>query len=431
MNSAAKKTETWSPEVQQRHLRWNYTAMIADGAAYTAGMAFVSAESVLPSMIKELGGADWLIALSPSFLLIGSMMTPLLMVHHVEKMKVYRPAVFYWSIIQRLVPLVSALLLLFGWAYLPGTVFWFVALTQFLQGLGGGLCSSAFWELYSKVIPANRRSSNSAWRNGIGLLVGIGAGYVISQILAEHPGRTGYAFLLLLQFAFLALSGVFFYMVREAPDPDHAARPHRSLREFLVQIPAVLAAEKNFRRFIWVRSLGQAHVIIIPFLALHFRKELGLPDNALGHFVQAQMFGGLLGNLLAGYYGDRLGARKPLLFSRLIALSLCVAVIFVSAPWAAVLCFFAIGLIININQVSENMLLLEIASPENRPALVAMQSLLLMPVTLGFGLASKWLFQATGDLRAQGLVAFMLLVTSFLILRRIRIARPSSPARSA
>ena len=52
-----------------------------------------------------------------------------------------------------------------------------------------------------------------------------------------------------------------------------------------------------------------------------------------------------------------------------------------------------------------------------------MQSLLLMPVTLGFGLASKWLFQATGDLRAQGIVAALLLLTSFLILRRIRDSR--------
>ena len=423
MNSHSKPQQYWSPEVQQRNLRWNYAAMIADGATYMAGMAFVSAESVLPTMVKDLGGADWLIALSPSFMLIGSMMTPLLLVHHIEKLRSYHPFIFRLSITQRLVPLISGLALLFFWNRVPAVAFWLAALTQFIMGLSGGLGSSAFWELFGKVIPPQRRASNTALRNGIGLLVGVGAGFIIGRILAHYPGRTGYGLLLIIQSCFLCLSGFFFYQIREYPDPPNTTRPHRSFRDVLAEIPAVLAKEKAFRRFMWVRSLGQAHVIVIPFLALHFRKHLGLPDNALGGFVQAQMIGGLIGNVFTGYFGDRLGSRLPLMISRCIAFSLCIAAAFVSAPWAAIACFFAIGLIININQIAENLMVLELASPENRPALLAMQSLLLMPVTLLFGLASKWLFQATDDPSAQGAVAALLILGSFLILRRIRDPR--------
>jgi len=428
MNASSNQSPVWSHEIQQRNLRWNYAAMIADGATYMAGMAFVSAESVLPSMVKDLGGADWLIALSPSFLLIGSMVTPLFMVHHIERLRSYRPFVFRMSIPQRLIPLLAGLCLLFAWDYIPRTAFWLAALTQFFMGLTGGLGSAAFWELFGKVIPTNKRSSNTAWRNGIGLIVGIAAGAVIGGILSTYPGRTGYGLLLLMQATMLCISGVFFYMIREYPDPPHEARPHRSMREVLMNIPKVLASEKNFRLFILVRSLGQAHVIVIPFLALYFRRSMGLGDHALGYFVQAQMAGGLLGNIFAGYVGDKLGAKLPLQCSRAVALLLCVAAIFTTAPWAAIACFFLIGIVININQISENMLILELASPENRPALVAMQSILLMPVTLLFGLTSKWLFQATENVQAQGAVAAVLILVSLLILNRIRDPRQARTA---
>lgn len=416
-------TRTWSAETLRQHLPWNYVILIADGAAYMAGMAFVSAESVLPSMVRDLGGADWLVALSPSFLLMGSMMTPLILVHYIERLRLYHPFIFKMSIAQRLIPLAAGFSVLFFWDKIPTLAFWLAALTQFLMGLSGGLGSTAFWEMYGKVIPPDRRASNTAWRNGLGLVIGVAAGWFIGRILANYPGRNGYGLLLVIQGSFLILSGIFFAMIRELPWPETQERPKRSMQDVFKMIPKVLREEHSFRLFMVARALGQAHVIVIPFLALQLRKRLNLEESALGSFVQAQMLGGLLGNLLTGYLGDRLGARLPLLVSRGLALGLCVIAILARSEMTAMLCFLLIGLVININQIAENLLVLELASPANRPALLAMQSIFLMPVTLAFGLLSKTLFQASGNLLAPAAIAGLFILCSFIILKKIKDPR--------
>lgn len=418
----------WSPETQARHLRWNYVVMILDGASWMAGMAFMTSETLMPNMIRDLGGADWMVALAPGLLLLGTMSTPLLMVHHVEKLSEYKPYTFRVSLAQRFIPLLAALGLLFFWDLAPGLCLWLAAFNQLLIGLIGGLASPAFWQLYSKIIPDKRRSSNSAWRNSVGVLVGIGSGATIAGVLAAHPGRTGYAILLVLQSSLLILSGVFFSLIRELPDPPHEARPHRGPLDVLRSIPAMLTGNADFKRFLCFRALGQAHVILVPFLAIGFRARLGLPEVFLGYFVQAQMFGGVAGNLLAGLWGDRAGSHRPLSAARISGILLCAAAPFIASPGPAIACFFLLGLLINVNNTSENMLLLELSSPEQRPSLIAMQSIILVPTLLGFGLLSRWLHQYSGNLVAEAIAAGLLLCLSQLTLMRLRDPRRSRAA---
>lgn len=419
----------WSPEAQQRFLKWNYLFYIGDGAVYAAGQAFVSQESVLPSMIRELGGADWLIGLSPALLMIGTMATPLLFVHRIETLRSYKDYVFRFSLLQRGVPLVSALALLLAWPFFPQTSILLAGLTTLFMGLFGGTLSPAFWKLYGKLLPENRRSSNTGWRNGLGLLVGVFAGGAITAVLSRYPGRIGYGILFLAMFFCVSLSGFFFYQLRELPDPPDASKPKRSFGAVLREAPAVLRENHAFRRFLWVRSLGQAHFLVIPFLALHFRETMHLPQSFLGQIVQVQMLGGLAGNLIAGFWGDRSGAKKPLGLARILALALCAMASWVCYPSLALLAFFLIGVFININNISEYMFLLEIAPPEKLPTLVALQSLLFLPVTLFFGLASKWLYQITGDVSWPCLVGGLFILLSLHLLSKIQTGR--APVREA
>lgn len=416
----------WSPEAQQRFLRWNYLFYIGDGAIYAAGQAFVSQESVLPSMIRELGGADWLIGLSPALLLIGSMATPMLFVHRIETLSSFKDFVFRYSIAQRVVPLLSALVLFFAWPFFPSASVLFAGLTTLFMGLFGGTLSPAFWKLYGKLLPENRRSSNTAWRYGLGLVVGVFSGGAITTVLGRYPGRIGYGILFLAMFVCVSLSGYFFYQLKELPDEEPKdPKPKRSFWDVLKGAPLILRENHAFRRFLWARSLGQAHFLVIPFLALHFRDRLQLPQSFLGQIVQAQMLGGLAGNLIAGLWGDRAGAQKPLFLARALALVLCAMASWVAAPSLALLAFFLIGVFININNISEYMFLLELAPAEKLPTLVALQSLLFLPVTLLFGLASKWLYQITGDVSWPCLVGGVFVLVSMQILRKIPVGRPA------
>ncbi len=61
-----------------RYTAYNYWLNVFDGAMYTGGLHFVSAEVVLTALVRQLGGADWMIAYTPTLMLLGGAALPLL-----------------------------------------------------------------------------------------------------------------------------------------------------------------------------------------------------------------------------------------------------------------------------------------------------------------------------------------------------------------
>ena len=47
------------------HLKRNYLVHCADGGLWMGAMAFVAADTIMPSLVRSLGGPTWLIALTP------------------------------------------------------------------------------------------------------------------------------------------------------------------------------------------------------------------------------------------------------------------------------------------------------------------------------------------------------------------------------
>jgi hypothetical protein len=66
-----------------RHLPRNYTAHAVEGGMYMGGLAFAHPQTVLPRMVEQLGGPDWLIALAPVLLMIGFSSPSLFVTHRI------------------------------------------------------------------------------------------------------------------------------------------------------------------------------------------------------------------------------------------------------------------------------------------------------------------------------------------------------------
>ncbi len=115
--------ESWSDAAQSRHLRRNYLALAFDGGFYAAGTAFVAFESVLPTLIEELGGPNWLVALAPTLNQYGFFILPMFTAHWYERLTRFKPTVAWISVPQRMPPLVVGLALVVGLLVLRSYVY--------------------------------------------------------------------------------------------------------------------------------------------------------------------------------------------------------------------------------------------------------------------------------------------------------------------
>ncbi len=329
-----------------RHVQHNFVVHASEGGLFIGGLCFISATTVLPTIVQTLGGPDWLVARVPILMFSGLLLMPVFTAHRIERLRRYMPLLLVTGVFQRLPFLVAALALLVLADTNRPLVLAIVILSPLFSGIACGVSLTAWQQLLLQTIPHYRRSTMFALRYSIACAIGIGAGWVTKQVLAAYPGFDGYGILHLCTFGMLMAGYVLFTMVRETgvPPPDDA-HP-LSLRENLRQIPRLVRSEKRIKQYLVSRALLSGIFIIMPFLAIYARETLGETESFLGELVILQTIGAAVANLVGAVVGARVGGKAVLIISQVAFLVL--------APWSALagthLEFYAIFLLFGFAQ---------------------------------------------------------------------------------
>ncbi|HUU90274.1 MAG TPA: MFS transporter [Phycisphaerae bacterium] len=311
-----------------RHVRHNFVVHALEGGLFLGGLTFVSGTTILPTIVQDLGGGDWLVARVPILMWAGLLLMPVFTAHRIERLHRYMPLLLVTGVFQRLPFLAAGLALLYLLNTSRTLVLATVVLAPLFSGIVCGISLTAWQQLLLRTLPHHRRSVMLGVRYGISCAIGIGAGWVVKRVLEAHPGAQGYGILHLCTFGMLVLGYILFAMVREtaSPPPDDA-RP-LGLRENLRQIPRLVRSEKRVKQYLVSRSLLSGIFIIMPFLAIYARQTLGETESFLGELLIVQTIGAAAGNLVGGVLGARVGGKAVLMASQIAYLVL--------APWSAV-----------------------------------------------------------------------------------------------
>ncbi len=396
------------------------------------GLAFVSPQTVLPIIAKDLGATDMMIAFIPSATLLGFMLPQLFVAHWVERRQWMKPFVLSTGVFQRLPYLLCAVFLYFWGDAMRSGALAMVLLTPLISGAIGGLSAGAWMELVSRVIPARRLASSWAMRYIIMGATGMLAGMVIQSTLAEHPGSRGYGLLFFYATGCLAVSFLVFMMIREPNVPAMEPSPGRGgFLEHLQRMPELLQTDERLRRFILMRATSMAFLVVAPFLAIHALEVTGRSSSFLGALVTAQMVGGILGNVAAGYLGDRFGGKLPAQLANVLFLAVAVAAMMVQTDTGFLILFGVFGAAGFMEMVGNGTLSLEICPPGRRPtymALMAGSAFLTMVVA---GLISGWIREMSISIVPAAMVAVVGKAISGWQLMRIKEPREGVEAWNA
>jgi len=387
------------------------------------GLSFLAAETVMPAMVKDLGGPNWLISLMPMMLMFGIGWPSLLTAHWVEHLPRVKPFILATGLLQRLPYLIAVLSLFFLFDKHPVLVLILVALTPLLSGVLTGLNFAAWMDLIARIIPEKRRASAWAIRWIITAIIGIFAGGIIQSVLARSPGPPGYGILHLIAFGFCMLSYILQAMFHEIPSTYQTDLPGRGLVENLRSLPGLLRADRRFLNFISMRMLTMGIYIMTPFLAIHALTILGKDEYYLGFFVTAQMVGGILGNLIAGYLGDHLGSRIPLVLARLILVAVSIGVAVNRFEWGFLVIFFLFGFAFYMDRVGTSTLSIEICPADRIPTYISLLTTLMSPSMLVAAVISTLVRELTGQLMPAALLSATTVMLSLIFLSRIEEPR--------
>lgn len=400
-----------------RRFFWrNYLANGIEGGIYIGGMALLSADSVLPAMIRSLGGPTWLISLMPMMMILGCVWPPLLTAHWIEQMTHVKPLCMVTGFLQRLPVGIAGIFLLTCADTHPELVLAVAALAPLVSGLLFGSSMGAWTELVTRIIPKERRASCWAIRYLVTAVIGVAAGVIVRWVLDEYPGPRGYGLLHLSCFGFLMLSYAVFAMIREMPRPLHLTTNGRGLSENLRSLPTLVRNDLRLRSFMIARVLRSGLFVVSPFLAIHALETTGNSDAYLGQLVSVQMAGAIVGNIVAGYLGDRFGGKRILILARLILAAVALLAAINQAGWGFLVVFFLLGFGTYADRVGGATLSVEICPEDRRPTVMSLMMTISFPSMLAAAAASTALRESCSSLIPAASVTAVCLLTSVAFL---------------
>jgi hypothetical protein len=380
----------------KREVRRSFALSVFNGALFNFASRLIDPPLVLTWFVSQLTASNFLIGL----------VTPL------GQACWLLPQVFVSTRLQRMerkMPSYSlaAAIRVAVWLLLA-TAVWFVEVPAFLllgffllygtAWVAGGLAGLSFFDVLAKTIPTRQRGSLFAWRQFLGGLLGLGAGWVVQVLLnpATFPFPRGHALLFLLYAVTITPALGAFAAIREPP--GEVVKESLSFGEQLRRVQRVLRSDEVYRRHMVARlALGVAD-IALPFYGVYAKRVLGAPDGMVGVYVATRVAAQLIFNLPWGWLSDRKGNRvvmRLLSFGTGLAALVGVTLVIVvdvghlQGSWLAYLAlplFFLNGVVLPAKILSGSNYLLELVPEGERPLYLGLSNTLMGIAVLISGL---------------------------------------------
>lgn len=412
-------------------LRWNFFANVMDGALFSFGMSFVSQLTVLPLLVRSIGGGNVAVGLIPVVWTLGFNFPQFLIVGRAERQASKKPLLLKTAIGQRIPWLLLALVtyFFFGRVSMGAALAIFFVLYS-MAAVGGSLNLPVWFDLIARLTPVRWRGRLFGIRSVAGSLLGIVGGAVVSAVLGEAASPEGFGLLLLLAFLSLVASYIFLMTLKE---PSAGARPvvrtagPGPVRTLLRQ----LRVNRNLRNFIVADSLQISAGMALAFLTVVGVERFSLPASAAGTFTMIVMGSMIAGGLVFGAVADRFGHRTNLFIGAAATFLSAVIALLAKSPALYVVVFVCAGLTVALGTISRLPFLAELAGEGERPSVIALANMISSPFVFWGAIGGvvadaagyEWVFLIAGCFALCAAVWLLVMVRD----PRTEISRPAVP----
>ena len=364
---AAPAVDSAIPEVE-RNLRHNFSFNLLNSSFLTFGASLVSSGVILPLFVSNLSNSKVLVGLIMTITFAGAFFPQLFAAPVVARFPQVKKFLVPSVLIAERLPLLllgPAIFVLVPFNPQLALVVFFILLTW--NAVGAGFNAVGVQELYARIIPLGKRGRLAGISGAIGIGLALIGAFVNRSVLAGLAFPNGYALLFLVAGVSSFIAWLWLTRIREPqqPIPPQA----QSFSSFFKKIPAILAKDRNYSRFLIAMCVLYLGGMSGNFLAVAAKERWGLPESIIVTFPIAMYIGQALGNLVCGWIADRIGYKVLQIIANAANVALLLVAILAKAPWLFYVIFALKGLSIAAD-VLGNMITLEFSSVEMRPTYI-------------------------------------------------------------
>lgn len=420
--------------LSKREAKRNFVLSVFNGALFNFAKRLIDPPLVLTWFVSHLTDSNLLVGLVVPLGQAGWFLPQIFVSTRIQRMERKMPGYTMGAVVR-----IVAWFLLAAAVWLSNDRLFllisFFALYS-LAWVGAGLAGLSFFDVIAKTIPARRRGSLFAWRQFLGSLLGLGAGWIVSTVL-NHPSLPfprGHAFLFLLYGVTIIPAMAAFIAIREPP--GSALTEPMTLGEQLRRARQIFWKDDVYRRYMTGRVVLGLAGIALPFYSVYAKKVLDASAGMVGVYVAARVGAQLLLNLPWGRLSDRRGNRLIMqLLSVGTGLTALLALILVGlvsnlqleGAWLSYLAlpiFLLNGAILPAKVLSGSNFLLELVPEDERPLYMGLSNTLMGVVVLVSGLGG--LVVDLSGFTGLFVLTVMLCVIGYMLVKELPEPRESA-----
>jgi MFS family permease len=324
---------------------------------------------------------------------------------------------------------VSGLIQAFAWLAAAGHIFFgneetIPIVLLILLGVfsfASGVASVAYKDVVGKTIPKSTRGQMLSYRSTFGGVLSLIAGVVLVFFIQGQADKSIYGFMFLFASALWFIASILFFMIQEEKGETKGGRT--PLQEVKAGVD-LIKNEKDFRNFLFTRSLLMAVPLLQPFYVLVAKDIDDTNWSFLGYLIIVNGLANVLSSPFWGRIADQ-SATRLMRISSFIAIGggIFALLFYFASDWdfgfyAILPVFFINGIAYSGARLSRKTYLVDYAPDDNKATYVSVANTfigLFTVIAAGFGVIAE-----VFGLAAQIIFFMSLLVLAILLSFRLK-----------
>ena len=421
------------PASVKQNFKHNFLFNTMDNGIFLFGDSFVSASTILPVFVSTLTDSPLVIGLIPALLNAGWFLPQLFISGLVKKDRKLMPFARRMAVFER-IPLTFFPILVLMLSFIsPSLAVLIFVLLLAWRGFASGFVALPWQEVIARVIPLSHRARFFGVSRMVGQALAVLGSIIAAFLFRSFQYPYNYAISFTIAIVTMWMSYFFFSRTIEPEIPEEEQSVGVELLKKVKGVDikayaAILKKDRNFVNYLVGRCAFYIGTVASSFMAVYAIKHFSLTDDQAAIFTMLIFASGVLGTIVWGSIGDRIGPKKVVVLASIFwALSVIVA-IFAKSPWVfyAVFIFWGFGSSGSI--LGDLTLVMEIGDDDNRPTYLGLARTIPGIFLLISPLMAGWLIKANGY-QLMFIISLVFLLISIVFLLRVKDRKRRKPLK--
>jgi len=363
-------------EKYQRNSRYH----LIEGALYISTNALIALQTLMPALIKRLGGNDVLVGAWPVVVYLAFFLPQIFSANYSGQLQYRKPTVIRLGFLQRIHILILACCIGMWGASMPFLTLILLFVLYILNQVISGLVSPIWMDFFIKTTTPENRGKLIGLRTSTSAVLGLVNSFILTLFLTVFPYPLNYA--VIIGFAFLyQMSSLFVQHRIKEDNPSIISIPIR-MNYLFRHVRSLIHKNSVFRKFLFSSMLLTISFTSIAFYTVSAIQRCTINEMTIGIFTILTLVGQIISGTFVGWLADLKGTKSALLIcAGSLILSIGLSILATSEIW-----YYLIFLLVGITTGSEVAMryyfAIECAPEDERPMYVGIMNGSLAPCYL-------------------------------------------------